>query len=103
LGRIDPKRFFNGRKTLDRGKAEAAIKTKLANPLGIDVHAAAKGILEIVDSRMGDLIRTVTIERAVDPRDFVLFSYGGAGPTHVGAYAREAGMQKAIVSPHASV
>jgi N-methylhydantoinase A len=103
LGRIDPKRFFNGRKTLDKAKAEAAIKRKLADPLGIDVHSAAKGILEIVDSRMGDLIRKLTIERGVDPRDFVLFSYGGAGPTHVGAYAREAGIQKAIVSPHASV
>jgi N-methylhydantoinase A len=103
LGRIDPKRFFNGRKTLDKAKAEAAIKRKLADPLGIDVHSAAKGILEIVDSRMGDLIRKLTIERGVDPRDFVLFSYGGAGPTHVGSYAREAGIQKAIVSPHASV
>ena len=103
LGRIDPKRFFNGRKTLDRGKAEAAIKTRVADPLGIDVHTAAKGILEIVDSRMGDLIRKLTIERGVDPRDFVLFSYGGAGPTHVGAYAKEAGIQKAVVSPHASV
>jgi N-methylhydantoinase A len=103
LGRIDPKRFFNGRKLLDRAGAEAAIKAKLAAPLGVDLHTAAQGILEIVDSRMGDLIRKLTIERGVDPRDFVLFSYGGAGPTHVGAYAREAGIQKAVVSPHASV
>ena len=103
LGRIEPKRFFNGRKLLDRAGAEAAIKAKVADPLGVDVHTAARGILEIVDSRMGDLIRKLTIERGVDPRDFVLFSYGGAGPTHVGAYAREAGMQKAVVSPHASV
>jgi len=103
LGRIDPKRFFNGRKILDRAGAEAAIKAKVADPLGVDVHTAAKGILDIVDSRMGDLIRKLTIERGVDPRDFVLFSYGGAGPTHVGAYAREAGIQKAVVSPHASV
>jgi N-methylhydantoinase A len=103
LGRIDPKRFFNGRKLLDRAGAEAAIKAKVADPLGVDLHTAAKGILEIVDSRMGDLIRKLTIERGVDPRDFVLFSYGGAGPTHVGAYAREAGIQKAVVSPHASV
>jgi len=103
LGRIEPKRFFNGRKLLDRAGAEAAIKAKVADPLGVDVHTAARGILEIVDSRMGDLIRKLTIERGVDPRDFVLFSYGGAGPTHVGAYAREAGIQKAVVSPHASV
>jgi N-methylhydantoinase A len=103
LGRIDPARFFSGRKMLDRAKAEAAIKTKIAGPLGLDLHAAAKGILDIVDSRMGDLIRKLTIERGVDPRDFVLFSYGGAGPTHVGAYAREVGIQLALVSPYAAV
>jgi N-methylhydantoinase A len=103
LGRIDPKRFFNGRKLLDLAGAEAAIKTKIADPLGIDVTTAARGILEIVDSRMGDLIRKLTIERGVDPREFALFSYGGAGPTHVGAYAREAGIAKAVVSPHAAV
>ena len=103
LGRIDPKAFFNGRKTLDRAKAEAVIKAKIADPLGCDLYTAAKGILEIVDSRMGDLIRKLTIERGVDPRDFVLFAYGGAGPTHVGAYAREVGLSQAIVSPYASV
>jgi N-methylhydantoinase A len=103
LGRIDPERFFNRRKMLDRDRAEAAIKLKVAGPLGCDVHTAAKGILDIVDSQMGDLIRKLTIERGVDPRDFVLFSYGGAGPTHVGAYAREVGIRMAVVSPQASV
>jgi N-methylhydantoinase A len=103
LGRIDPERFFNGRKTLDRAKAEAAIKAKVADPMGCDIHTAAKGILDIVDARMGDLIRKLTIERGVDPRDFVLFAYGGAGPTHVGAYARELGLPMAIMSPQASV
>ena len=103
LGRIDPKRFFNGRKILDRAKAEAAIKARVADPLGCDVYTAAKGILDIVDARMGDLIRKLTIERGVDPRDFVLFSYGGAGPTHLGAYAKEVGVQMAVVSPQASV
>ena len=103
LGRIDPDVFFKGRKKLDKAKAEAAIKQRIADPLGIDVHAAAQGIIDIVDSRMGDLIRKLTIERGVDPRDFVLFAYGGAGPTHVGAFAKEIGLQMAIVSPHASV
>ncbi len=103
LGRIDPRRFFNGRKVLNKAKAEAAIKTRIADRLGCSVEVAARGILEIVDSRMGDLIRKLTIERGVDPRDFALSAYGGAGPMHVGAYASEAGMQMAIVSPHASV
>ena len=103
LGRIDPARFFNGRKRLDRAAAEAAIRTKVADPIGCDVHTAASGILDIVDSRMGDLIRKLTIERGVDPRDFVLLSYGGAGPTHVGAYSREVGIRMAVVAPQAAV
>ena len=103
LGRIDPETFFNGRRTLDHAKAQAAITAKIAEPLGCDVFAAAKGIADIVDARMGDLIRKLTIERGVDPRDFVLFAYGGAGPAHVGAYAREIGLRMAVVSPHASV
>ena len=103
LGRIDPDAFFNGRKRLDKAKAEAVIASKIADVLGCDVHAAARGILDIVDSRMGDLIRKLTIERGIDPRDFILFAYGGAGPTHVGAYANEVGLRMAVVSPHASV
>jgi N-methylhydantoinase A len=103
LGRIDPDVFFKGRKRLDKAKAEAAIKARIADPLGIDVHAAAQGMIDIVDSRMGDLIRKLTIERGLDPRDFVLFAYGGAGPTHVGAFAKEIGLRMAVVSPHAAV
>jgi N-methylhydantoinase A len=103
LGRIDPDRFFNGRKKLNRAKAEAAIKEKIAGPLGCDMFKAAKGMIDIVDSRMADLIRKLTVERGVDPRDFVLFAYGGAGATHVGAYAREVGIRTAVVSPYSSV
>lgn len=103
LGRIDPNRFFSGRKILDRARAEAAISAQLAAPLGCDLNTAAKGVIDIVDNRMSDLIRKLTIERGVDPRDFVLFAYGGAGPTHVGAFAREIGLKMAVVSPYASV
>ena len=103
LGRIDPNRFFNGRKKLNRAKAEAAIKEKIAATLGCDLFKAAKGMIDIVDSRMADLIRKLTVERGVDPRDFVLFAYGGAGPTHVGAYAREVGIRTVVISPYSSV
>lgn len=103
LGRIDPARFFNGRKALNREKAEAAIKSRVADKLGCDVYTAAKGILDIVDSRMGDLIRKLTIERGMDPRDFVMFSYGGAGPMHVGAYSMDVGIPLAVIAPQAAV
>jgi len=99
LGRINPDNFFGGRKRLNKSKAEQAINEKIAAPLQMDTIQAAKGIVDIVDAHMADLIRKATIERGYDPRDFVLLSYGGAGPVHVGAYARELGIKKAIVSP----
>lgn len=103
LGRINPDNFFGGRKRLNKSKAEQAIKEKIAKPLKLDTVQAAKGIVDIVDAHMADLIRKATIERGYDPRDFVLLSYGGAGPVHVGAYARELGIKKAVISPHAPV
>lgn len=103
LGHIDPARFFGGRKQLDRDGAFRAIQEQIAGPLGMDPILAAKGILDIVDARMADLIRSMTVERGHDPRDFVLFAYGGAGPTHVGSYARELGVSKAVISPYSSV
>jgi N-methylhydantoinase A len=103
LGRVDPEKFFNGRKRLNRPKALGLMEEQIARPLGCDVLKAAKGVIEIVDARMADLIRKLTVERGFDPRDFVLFAYGGAGPTHVGAYAREIGLRLAVVSPYASV
>ncbi|MBI4287419.1 MAG: hydantoinase/oxoprolinase family protein [Chloroflexi bacterium] len=103
LGRIDPDNFFGGRKRLDGARAEEAVREKIAGPLRMDTIRAAKGIVDIVDAHMADLIRKATIERGYDPRDFVLLAYGGAGPLHVGAYARELGIKKAIVSAYAPV
>jgi N-methylhydantoinase A len=99
LNRISPERFFGGRQKLDR---EAALRA-IQDPLGYDPLRAAKGIVDIVDARMADLIRKLTIENGLDPRQFVLFAYGGAGPTHVGAFGREIGLRYALVSPYAPV
>jgi N-methylhydantoinase A len=103
LNRISAESFFSGRKRLDREAALRAIEEKIVSPLGFDVFSAAKGILDIVDARMADLIRKLTVERGFDPRDFVLLSYGGAGPAHVGAYSREVGVARALVSPYSPV
>ena len=103
LGRIDPENFFGGRNLLDKEGALATMEKKIAGPLGMDPVEAAKGILDIVDARMADLVRTLTVERGYDPRNFELFAYGGAGPTHVGAYAREIGVKKVVVPLYASV
>jgi N-methylhydantoinase A len=103
LGRIDPQSFFGGRKKLAVELARKAIQEKVALPLGLDLCAAAKGILEIVDSHMADLVRRVTVEQGYHPADFVIYAYGGGGPLHVGSYAREIGVSEVLVSPYAPV
>ena len=89
LGILDPDAFLGGRMTLDVGAAREAVRAYVADPLGIPVLEAAAGIKRIVDGRMGDLLRTVTLERGHDPREFTLYAYGGAGPAHAPAFALE--------------
>jgi len=87
LGLIDPAYFLGGRIALDPAAARRAIETHVAEPLQLDVEEAAAGIKRVVDARMGDLLRTVTVEQGHDPREFVLYAFGGAGPTHAPAFA----------------
>ena len=102
LGRIDPDYFLGGTWRLDRAAAEAAIRTRIAEPLGMRLEDAALGIVDILDARMADLVRRVTIGRGLDPREFALLAIGGAGPLHVGAYGRDVGARAVIVPDHAS-
>ena len=87
LGIIDPKGFLGGKLILDREKAREAIRVHVADPLGLPIEEAAAGIKRIVDARMADLLRTVTIEQGHDAREFVLYAFGGAGPAHAPAFA----------------
>jgi len=96
LGYIDPDYFLGGREVLDRAAAWAAIEA-LGARLGLDAQRTAAGINRLVDTAMAHLIRRETIEKGFDPRDFVLFTYGGAGPVHAGAYARELGVRKVVI------
>ena len=99
LGVIDPDYFLGGRIPLRRDLAEDAIRRHIAEPLGMTVTEAAAGIRSVADNQMADLLRKVTVEQGHDPRDFVLFAYGGAGPTHAYAFAREAGIGTIVVPP----
>jgi N-methylhydantoinase A len=101
LGLLDPDFFLGGQMPLRRDLAEAAIRTRVAEPLGLSVVAAAAGIREIADHQMADLLRNVTIQQGHDPRAFVLFAYGGAGPTHCHRYAADLGV-RAILVPAAA-
>ena len=96
LGYLDADNFAGGTLKLDRAAAEAALQ-KIAAPLGLGLKEAAAGIVKIAEFQMADLIRKVTIQKGFDPRDFVLFAFGGAGPVHAGVFARELGVAKVIV------
>jgi N-methylhydantoinase A len=98
LGIIDPAYFLGGRLKLDAEAARRAVRKKVAEPLGISVEEAAEAIKSVTDNKMADLIRRATIEQGYDPREFVIFGYGGAGPTHAAGYGAEVGV-KAIVIP----
>ncbi len=97
LGVLDPMTFVGGRMKLDREAAVRAITKHVATPLGMTLMQAAWGIRELLDSRMGDLLRRVTIERGYDPREFAMFANGGSGPSHAWTLCRDLSMQGFIV------
>jgi N-methylhydantoinase A len=104
LGYLSPDRFLGGRMKLHPGRAEAAIRRRVADPLFKgDVLAAAAGIRQVIDSQMADLIRKSTLERGHDPRSFVMMAYGGAGPVHAASYGAEVGVREIIVPFFATV
>jgi N-methylhydantoinase A len=102
LGHLPPA-LLGGRFKLDVEAARRAIATRIAEPLGLGLAEAARGILAIVDNNMVGAIRVVSVERGRDPRDFVLVPFGGAGPLHGGALARLLGMRRILVPPSPGV
>jgi len=96
LGYLDPENFAGGRMKLNKKDAEREI-AKLGRQIGMSAVECAAGICRIVEMHMADVIRKVTVEKGFDPRDFVLFAFGGAGPAHAGVFARELGVKKVIV------
>ena len=96
LGVIDPDNFLHGAMKLDKAAAEAAVM-RVAEPLALSLEEAAAGINQIIDSKMADLLRRMSVMRGLDPRDFVCFAYGGMGPTHAGSVAKDVGVKRLIV------
>jgi N-methylhydantoinase A len=102
LGRLNPRFFLGGRAALDREAAARAIEERIARPLEMSVEEAALAIVRIVDAHMSDLVRRVSVERGFDPRRFIIYAFGGAGPGHVGAYGAGLGAAGAVVPAIAS-
>jgi N-methylhydantoinase A len=97
LGRLNPDYFLGGEIGLDVDGARRAIEERCAKPLGLDVTAAANGIVEIANAAMVNALHLISVQRGYDPRDFVLFGFGGAGPVHANALARDAEMPTLLI------
>jgi N-methylhydantoinase A len=97
LGRLDPMHFLGGRMRLDAAAAERALAQHVARPLRMDLARAAEGILRIAVTAMSYAVKGVSTDRGLDAAAFPLIAYGGAGPLHAGAIAREIGMSRVIV------
>jgi N-methylhydantoinase A len=97
LGIISTEKFLGGRMKLDRDAAVRAVREQIADPLGVSFERAAAGIRSVVDGRMADLLREVTVGRGHDPRDFTLFAYGGAGPVHCSGYGADLGVARILI------
>jgi N-methylhydantoinase A/oxoprolinase/acetone carboxylase beta subunit len=103
LGYINPDYFAAGALALDGDRSRAAIEHTIAKPLNLSIEEAALGIHRVVNAQMSEGIRLVSIRQGYDPRDFALVPFGGAGPVHATALARELGISEIIVPPHPGV
>lgn len=99
LGRLRPGREIGGGIVIDREKAAAAIRTHVAEPLGISVEEAAVGMLQVVNAAMVRGMRRITVERGLEPRDFAVMAFGGAGPLHAVDLCAELDVETVIVPP----
>lgn len=96
LGHL-PARLLGGRMPLDRARARDAVGEAVAQPLGLSIEDAARGILAIADNHMVGALRVVSVERGHDPRDFTLVPFGGAGPLHGCALADLLGPRRVLI------
>lgn len=99
LGRINPHYVLGGRLKIDAELSKKAVKTKIADPMGIGTEEAALGIVKVVNSNMARAIRVITVEKGHNPSDFTLVAYGGAGPLHAVHLAQEMGIRTVLIPP----
>jgi len=98
LGHLPPY-LLGGAFKLDLDAARDAIRQRVAQPLGLSLEAAARGILEVIDNNMVGAMRVVSVERGIDPADLVFVPFGGAGPLHGSSLARLIGCKTILIPP----
>jgi N-methylhydantoinase A len=99
LGRLNPAYFLGGEIALDVEGATRAIEERCARRLGLSVTETANGIVEIANAAMVNALHLISVQRGYDPRDFVLVGFGGAGPVHANALARDSEMPTLLIPP----
>jgi len=102
LGRMDPDRFLGGGMRLDVDAARAVVK-RLAREVGLSVAETAEGTITIANANMARAIRSRTVEKGHDPREFALVAFGGAGPLHAAEVADSLDIPEVIVPPHPGI
>jgi len=102
LGYLDPVYFLGGRMTIYPELSHAAM-ARLGEKLGLDPVAVAKGIYDLANTHMGSAIRVVTLQRGIDPREYAITAFGGAGPLHVVKVAEQFQIPTIIVPPSPGV
>ena len=100
LGFLNPQYLCGGELRMDAARAWRAIEEQVAAPLGLSVLQAAQGIHRIANATMQRAIRSVSIERGRDPRDFTLVAFGGSGPVHAAGLAADLDVGRVVVPPH---
>jgi N-methylhydantoinase A len=103
LGYLNPDYFLGGKMKLDLASARQAIKTQVADKLGLTIEEAAQGIIDMVNINMANGIREITTKRGYDPREFPLVCAGGAGPLHAAAIAEELESTLVIIPKESSI
>ena len=103
IGYMDPNIFLGGSMNLDKEAARRVFKAKIADPLGLEVEEAAYGIFRIATAQIEDLIREITVERGLDPRDFVMHAFGGSCGMVATAFGAELGVKEIVIPYTAAV
>ena len=96
IGLLNPDYFLGGKLTLDVEAARRALE-QVGAPLGLDAEQTAAAAVRITDNHMADAIRMASVQQGFDPRDYTMLAYGGAGPVHATALARQLGVRRVIV------
>lgn len=100
LGKLNERKILGGRMDVNVQLAREAIRTQICQKSGLDPEQAANGIITVVNSNMVRAVRSVSVEKGYDVREFSLMAFGGAGPLHACEVARELGMKEVIIPPH---